>query len=421
MRTNTNLEEVCTAIDNMFDKQIEKEMANEEEILDKYHAPVNYGTYSDKIKTLKEAVQNQAAELAEKVGGDLPKYLYNNHEKFELPRFISMQPSKQTGLYHETIMDKAMDGATSMHILASAVPLVEQGKTVSYDFLDSQSVLNNEKKEPAKQNTLFQTVPSDLQMPMIVKEFVMKDRDSGLESVKYYKTMPTNFVENTADGTSKLQPRLHQRLGGITQREANNMYWKAEELIVSNLEQNHPEAFATLTENQQHYKTLPRYINNNTPLPVQEAMFTKELANAFIAIRTHMPEAEAKVSHVSFLNRNFNPMHPENVTEYNPAVREKVYEAALNAHNVAETTTAIVLGKRIKMAVEAEKAQAPTITKEQVKEAARKVAVKAAEAVLEAAAEKHPAAAAVNAAVKKTRTRSKAATKAKEKDQGLEL
>ena len=44
MRTNTNLEEVCTAIDNMFDKQIEKEMANEEEILDKYHAPVNYGT-----------------------------------------------------------------------------------------------------------------------------------------------------------------------------------------------------------------------------------------------------------------------------------------------------------------------------------------------------------------------------------------
>ena len=196
---------------------------------------------------------------------------------------------------------------------------------------------------------------------------------------------------------------------------------KAEELIVSNLEQNHPEAFATLTANQQQYKTLPRYINNNTPLPVQEAMFTKELANAFIAIRTHMPEAEAKVSHVSFLNRNFNPMHPENVTEYHPAVREKVYEAALNAHNVAETTTAIVLGKRIKMAVEAEKAQAPTITKEQVKEAARKVAVKAAEAVLEAAAEKHPAAAAVNAAVKKTRTRSKAASKAKEKDQGLEL
>lgn len=396
MRTNTNLNDVLNGIENMANKQIEKEMANEEKVIDKYHAPVNYGTYTEKIKALQEAVQGQATELAEKVSTDLPKYLYVNHAQFEMPRFISMQPSKQTGLYHETIMDRAMDGATSLNILSSAVPVINAGKKVSCDFLDYASVLSNAKKDPAKQNTVFHAEKTDLPMPVIVKEFVAKEPETGVENVKYYKTAPCNFVENTPDGSSKIQPRLYQRLNGITQDEANNMYWVAERKITENLEAQHPEAFATLTENQRKYKTLPRYITNDTPLPVQEAMYTKEIANAFIAIQTHMPETEAKVSHATFLNKSFNPMYPENLTDYNQAVKANVYEAAMNAHNVAEAATAIVLGKRIKMTVAAEKEhkqeQGASIPKKQAKDVAKKI-----------------------------NRRSKAQVKAKEKDQGLEM
>ena len=403
MRTNTNLEEVCVAIEDMFNRQDKQEISDNKELIHSLKKDVL-------IKSLQESVKSQAEQLTnliDRFWGSLPEGVYYSVNEMEMPRIISTQPNKETGMYHETILD----GATSLQILHNYLDILEPPEcgyvpNVSYDFLDSQSVLNNAKKEHDKENTVFKPINTDLSRPIIVREVVTKDKDSGLKSVEYYKTMLTNFVENTADGISKVQPRLYQRLGGITQEEANLMYCKAEELIVQKLAKDYPQAFATLTEEQQKSKILPRYkcLPGNIPLPVQEAMYTKDIAHAFIAIQTHMQEKGVKEPHVSF------------GYQYGLEESSKLYEIALNAQNVAEETTALVLGKRIQQTVEKEKAQAAARKREQ--EAAGKAPAKPTETFLGAFA------AVANAAVKRVkiaRNRSKAVTKAKEKDQGLEL
>ena len=442
MRTYTDLRSTLNGIAVMMDDQIQREEQKNIVAEEKYHAAPHYGAYSEKIKGMQEVAKNQAAELSNIMSTDLPKYLYENHMKFETPRFISMIPAKTTGMYHETIMDRAMDGATTLHLLASTAPLVEQGKNVSFDYLDYKSVMNNANKAPNLQNRRFKTVKPEYKLPIIAKEFKMIDRETQRESVKYYKTVPATFVEFAADGKSMIQPRLDVRLNGISQNEANNMYWKAEEAIVDRLAEQHPDAFATLSANQQKYKSLPRYITKDTPLPVQEAMFAKEVSQALIAIKTHMPENEAKVNHVSFLNKEYNFMHPENLTDYAPEVKNKAYDIAMVAQNATEQATAIVLGKRIKMVVAAEKGKTieavqnkPLVSKatmESIAEAAKAVG----RVAVDVAATKHPAGMAVKAAVeatgvldsketKKTRTRSMPKTKTKEKtkskDVGVEM
>lgn len=445
MRTYTDLQSTLNGISVMMDDKIQKEEQKNIVAEEKYHAAPHYGDYSEKIKGMQEVAKNQAKELAGIVTTDLPRYLYENHAKFETPRFISMVPAKSTGLYHETIMDKSMDGATTLHLLASTAPLVEQGKDVSFDYLDYKSVMNNANKAPHLRNNRFKTVKPEYKLPIIAKEFKMVDRETGVESVKYYKTVPATFVEFAADGKSLIQPRLNTRLNGITQNEANSMYWKAEEAIVDKLQEQHPEAFAYLSENQQKYKSLPRYITKETPIPVQEAMYAKEVSQALIAIKTHMPENEAKVKHVSFLNKEFDFIHPDNLTDYAPEVKAKTYDIAMTAQNATEQATAIVLGKRIKMVVAAEKGENVEVEQKKplVSEATMEKIAEAAKAVgkvaVDVAATKHPAGLAAKAAVeaigvldsketkeaKKTRTRSmpKPKTKAKEKskDVGMEM
>lgn len=185
------------------------------------------------------------------------------------------------------------------------------------------------------------------------------------------------------------------------------MYRKAEEIIVQRLAENYPEAFARLTEDQQKDKILPKIITGDIPRhiqnQIQKAMLTKEYTHAFIAIQTHKVEANVKEPHVSFLANEMAKKLPEKgdfwPNVYREIVRDDIYKIALNAQNVAEETTALVLGKRIQQTVEKEKAQAAVRSKEQ------KFAGKA-----------H-----VKVRVKIARNRSKAVTKAKEKDQGLEL
>lgn len=424
MRTNTTLDKIYKGIQDMFPEQMQQEITSNEEAITSLQKEFI-------IKSLQEAVTHQAESLKDLRTKFPPEWFYKNHEKFEMPRFISMQPNKQTGLYHENIMSKAMDGATSLHILASAVPMVEQGKEVSFDFLDIQSVMNEAKKEPDKQNTSLKPVNSLEQV--VVREVVTKDKESGLEKVEYYKTLPVRFVENGSDGTSKVQPRLYQRLGGITQDEANSMYRKAEELIVQKLAENHPKDFARLTEDQQKYKILPRYVTGDTTEHVQKAMLTKEYTHAFIAIQTHMSEAESKKSHVSFVNKKapwkyrdigrkdtcIRDIYGKYICEdywyfFNVNNRQKgttLYEIALDAQNVTEITMGIVLGKRIQQTVEAEKAQAAARNRE-------REATKTAGTFLGAVA------AVANAAVKRVkiaRTRNKTANKVKKQEQGLDI
>ena len=131
-------------------------------------------------------------------------------------------------------------------------------------------------------------------------------------------------------------------------------------------------------------------------------------------------------------------MHPNNLTDYAPEVKAKAYDVAMVAQNATEQATAIVLGKRIKMVVAAEKGKSieaaqkkPLVneaTKEKIAEAAKAVG----RAAVDVAATKHPAGMAVKAAVeatgmldsketKKTRTRSMPKTKTKEKAKSKEV
>lgn len=418
MRTNTELSNVYKGIRDMFDRQMPQDKTAD-------HQSANIKDIQKKflIESLCHDVRQQKEDLIgiQKSISCPPDYFYDMHEQYEMPRFISMQPNKETGLYHET----TMDGAASLYYLTYYAPSVGHPEYkmgfLPYDFLDVKSVLNDAKKESDQQNTLFVTkIKSIEDNPIIVREIVTKDRESGLERVDYYKTVPVEFVENGADGTSKVQPRLYQRLGGITQDEANSMYRKAEEIIVQRLAENHPEAFARLTEDQQKYKILPKVITDDAPIHIQKAMLTKEYTHAFIAIQTHKVEANVKEPHVSFLANEMAKKFPEKSdfwpNVYHEIARDSIYEIALNAQNVAEETTALVLGKRIQQTVEKEKAQAAARNREQ--EAAGKAPAKTAGTFLGAFAT------VANAAVKRVkieRTRSKAVTKVKEKDQGLDL
>lgn len=399
MRTNTELSDVYKGIRDMFDRQMPQDKTADHQSANIKDIQKNF-----LMESLCHDVFQQSESLISINTVCSPDYFYDMHERYEMPRFISMQPNKETGLYHGT----TMDGAASLRYLIYYAPWVGQPEykmgDLPYDFLDVKSVLNDAKKESDQQNTLF--VPKSKSIkdnPIIVREIVTKDKESGLERVDYYKTVPVEFVENGADGTSKVQPRLYQRLGGITQDEANSMYRKAEEIIVQKLAENHPEAFARLTEDQQKNKILPKFITDDAPIHIQKAMLTKEYTHAFIAIQTHKVEANVKEPHVSFLENEMAKKFPEESdfwpNVYHKIARADIYEIALNAQNVAEETTALVLGKRIQQTVEKEKAQAAARSKEQ------KFAGKA-----------H-----VKVRVKIARNRSKAVTKAKEKDQGLEL
>lgn len=399
MRTNTELSDVYKGIRDMFDRQMPQDKTADHQSANIKDIQKNF-----LMESLCHDVFLQSEFLISINTVCSPDYFYDMHEQYEMPRFISMQPNKETGLYHGT----TMDGAASLCYLIDYAPWVGQPEykmgDLPYDFLDVKSVLNDAKKESDQQNTLFVPKSKSIKKnPIIVREIVTKDKESGLERVDYYKTVPVEFVENGVDGTSKVQPRLYQRLGGITQDEANSMYRKAEEIIVQRLAENHPEAFARLTEDQQKHKILPKIITDDAPIQIQKAMLTKEYTHAFIAIQTHKVEANVKEPHVSFLENEMAKKFPEKSdfwpNVYHKIARADIYEIALNAQNVAEETTALVLGKRIQQTVEKEKAQAAARSKEQ------KFAGKA-----------H-----VKVRVKIARNRSKAVTKAKEKDQGLEL